>query len=148
MDHVLLVSGHGSYDTRRTEVETLERRPEHALDVGELEHDICLRIEGGHLVPRHGPKHSSSRTVAVWPRDGRDKRRLVRLAHDVRSCECIAHSLEPHSGVALDEDPERTGSRAEQPLRRSEDVLGDTVSDVENVGSRIALADQPCDPAG
>jgi hypothetical protein len=60
MGHVLLVSGHGSYDTRRTEVETLERRPEHSLDAGELEHDVRLRIEGGHLVPRHRTEHSGS----------------------------------------------------------------------------------------
>jgi hypothetical protein len=72
----------------------------------------------------------------------------VRLAHLVRSRERVGHALEPDSGMAFDDDAERTGSRADKPIRGSKDVLRHAVSDVEDMRGGIALTDQPCDPAG
>jgi hypothetical protein len=76
----LLVAGHGGRDAGGAHVEALERRPVHALDARQLEHDVGVGVLARQLLLRERPDHAvgANRGLAV-PARRRDERRDVRL---------------------------------------------------------------------
>ncbi len=127
---VLLVAGHLGGHARRAAVEALERRPVHALDARELEHDVVLAVERGQLALGQRPDDLVGAGRVEPGAVGRDdgQRRAARCISRDRG-DRLVDALEPDVS-ALPSTRMRSGpsTRGSTASTRREDVLVDPVA--------------------
>jgi hypothetical protein len=106
---VLLVARDLRGHAGRPAVEALQRRPEHPLDLRELEDHVRLRVALGELPLGDGADDLVGALGAQAGAVGRHHGEVARLAHLPGRGDRLVDALEPRARVALDEDPQRSG---------------------------------------